>query len=165
MYHLVFPILLLAVLSSCSAPSDAVRTPENSQEEQETINLPDGSSSKVDVAPKAPSSETPYLAAFKDADVALPEPVGSGVFSIVDGCVILTTGGSEDSVYTPVFGKGTSIKYENGVPKAILDSNGKTIPLGVKINVPGAGIGTDHSQYLSGSLPSFCPRKLFGVGG
>ena len=165
MHDLVFPILLLAVLSSCSAPSDAVRTPENSQEKKETINLPAGPSSKIDVAPKAPSSETPYLAIFRDADVALPEPVGSGVFSIVDGCVILTTGGSEGSVYTPVFGKGTSIKYENGVPKAIFDANKKAIPLGVKTNIPGASIGTDYSQYLAGSLPSFCPRKLFGVGG
>lgn len=165
MHNITFSTVLLATLSSCSAPSNYERTAEVSQEKNETINLPAEPSVKVDAAPYAPSTKAPFVAIFKDADVALPEPVGSGVFSIVDGCLILTTFGNENGVYTPVFGKGTSIKYENGVPKAILDGSKKTIPLGVKTNVPGAGIGTNYSQYLAGSLPRFCPRTLFGVGG
>lgn len=163
MRSLILQILYIVALSSCS-PSPKELTEDGATQKNAVNATAAKSVGEVDAAPNAPSNKTPYLAIFKDADVALPEPVDSGIFSIVDGCVILTTVGSEGGVYTPVFGEGTSITYENGVPKSILDENKKAIPLGVKTNVPGANIGTNHNQYLAESLPIFCPRTLFGIG-
>lgn len=158
--------------SSPPAGNVAARNPANAPADPAygaTADIPSPSSARsVDPSPdrhdvtppRAPAIAGPYLAVARSGS-AVPDALGTGRFSVRNGCVVYRPDGSPD-VFMPVFPARTRLLRSADGTAAALIVGGRRVEFGRSYRLSGGEVPASAAPGLP--APDRCPQRRFLLG-